>query len=159
MSRPIAKAQWARIRVDVAEGNEIAPRPTGGPFREFAAEFLEHYRATRRPNSFRTCTSHVRIFNLYFGEKRLTGITMQDVQAFQADQSSANTPRSISTRSNACWIAFPTLTYCLWRAVVTIRPLPSVRSWLMCRSTSSMCREVIKFLARGDQGSPAPICW
>ena len=32
------------------------------------------------------CVSHVRIFNRYFGEKRLTDITVHDVQAFQADQ-------------------------------------------------------------------------
>ena len=47
----------------------------------------------------------------------------------------------------------------LWRAAVTIWRRPSVRSWLMCRFTSSMCREVIKFLARGVQGSLAPTYW
>jgi integrase len=50
-------------------------------------EFLEHYRATRRPTSVKTCTSHVKIINQYFGGKRPTDITVQDIQAFQADQS------------------------------------------------------------------------
>jgi integrase len=86
VSKPIAKVQYARIRVDVAEGKAPAPRQTTGVFQEFAVEFLEHYRATRRPNSFRTCTSHVKIFNRCFSEKRLIDITVQDVQAFQADQ-------------------------------------------------------------------------
>jgi urease accessory protein len=44
---------------------------------------------------------------------------------------------------------FPTWICCLWRAAVIIWRLPSVRSWLMCRSMSSMCLGVIKFLARG----------
>ena len=41
-----------------------------------------HYQATRRENSFKTCVSHVKIFNRYFGKKRLTDITVQDVQVF-----------------------------------------------------------------------------
>ena len=43
---------------------------------------LGHYQATRRENSFKTCVSHVKIFNRYFGKKRLTDITVQDVQVF-----------------------------------------------------------------------------
>jgi hypothetical protein len=53
--------------LDVAEGREVAPRLTTELFREFAEELLEHYQATRRPNSYRTCTSHVKMFNRYFG--------------------------------------------------------------------------------------------
>ncbi len=86
VSKPIAKTQYAKIRVDVAEGKEPPTRKPAGLFQEFAREFLEHYRATRRANSTRSCVSHVKIFNRYFGGKRLSDITVQDVQAFQADQ-------------------------------------------------------------------------
>ncbi len=55
-------------------------------FGEFAAEFLEHYRATRREASTKSCISHIKLYNRYFGGKRLAAITLQDVQAFQADQ-------------------------------------------------------------------------
>jgi integrase len=86
VSKPIAKAQYARIRVDVAEGKDPPVRQPAGIFQEFAVEFLKHYRATRRPSSTLSCVSHVRIFSRYFGGKRLTDITVQDVQTFQADQ-------------------------------------------------------------------------
>jgi integrase len=97
VSRPIAKTQYARIRLDVAEGREVATRQAIELFREFSEEFLKHYQATRRPNSYRTCTSHVKIFNRYFGGKRLTDLTVQDIQAFQTDQvSQGKAPASIN---------------------------------------------------------------
>jgi integrase len=86
VSKPIAKAQYARIRLDVVEGKDPLVRQPTYLFREFVLEFLEHYRATRRETSTKSCISHTRIFNQYFGGKRLSDITVQDVQTFQADQ-------------------------------------------------------------------------
>ena len=86
VSRPIAKAQYAKIRVDAAEGKGPLVRQPVSLFGEFAAGFLEHYRATRRETSTKSCISHIKLYNRYFGGKRLAAITLQDVQAFQADQ-------------------------------------------------------------------------
>ena len=54
MGRPIAKSQYTGIRLDVAEGKEPAPGQTAELCRNFAEEFLEHYRATRRENSVKS---------------------------------------------------------------------------------------------------------
>jgi len=86
VSKPIAKTQYARIRVDVVEGKDPPVRQPLCLFREFVAEFLEHYRATRRETTTKSCISHTRLFDQDFGGKRLSDITVQDVQTFQADQ-------------------------------------------------------------------------
>ena len=41
---------------------------------------------TRRPSAAKSCVSHVKIFNRYFRGKRLTGVSIQDAQAFQTYQ-------------------------------------------------------------------------
>jgi hypothetical protein len=86
VSRPIAKAQYAKIRVDAAEGKEPRVRQPVSLLGEFAAESLGYYRATRRETSTKSRISHIKLYNRYFGGKRLAAITLQDVQAFQADQ-------------------------------------------------------------------------
>jgi len=82
----IAKLLYTRAKAAALDGAlGVSPKVMADPmFGEFAKEFMEHYSATRRPNSAIRCESHIRTYLPSFGDKRLSHTTVKDVEGFKA---------------------------------------------------------------------------
>jgi integrase len=79
---------YAKAKIDAVEGKLAtkAEKPIDPLFREVAADFVEDYQATRRLNSAKSARSHVSLYLKAFGAKRMSDITVKDIQEWQTAQ-------------------------------------------------------------------------
>jgi integrase len=77
-----------KAKVDAIEGKLAtkAEKQVDQQFSEVAAGFLEDYQATRRLNSAKSARSHIKLYLKAFEHKRMSDITVKDIQGWQTAQ-------------------------------------------------------------------------
>jgi integrase len=86
VTKTTAKHLYAQVRAQAIEGKAQKRLQYDPPFKVYAREWLEHYRATHRPGTSRSAENHIKLFNTAFGSLGLSQITMQEVRSFQTEQ-------------------------------------------------------------------------
>jgi integrase len=84
VSKTVAKEVLARKKAEAAEGRYSAPAKKQGPFLEdFVKEYLDYYRANRRPHSVRRHEISWRAIQPVFGSKRLEEVSPLDLERYR----------------------------------------------------------------------------